>query len=320
MRSVIWIVLVLMLALCIAPGCEESKDASPAANWADSTEAYGGDEEYAQGNVATPEMAMDADDAPGRADGSLPIELPGPQTTRKIIYNADIDLVVDDFEGVPASVADLAKRHNGFIAQSSIRGSAGEPRNGRWTLRIPSVSYDAVMQDAETIGQLRSVQSSSREVTAEFVDLQARLRNKLAQESRLIEHLDQSTGDLEDILQVERELSRVRGEIERFQGRLNMLMDLTSMSTVVVRIEEIRDYTPEPTQEPGFASLASRAWSGSLSALVGFARGVALVAVALTPWLIVIVPVGCLVWIGLRRLLRRVLGRPAPSAKPNNTS
>ncbi|XAL98058.1 DUF4349 domain-containing protein [Phycisphaeraceae bacterium D3-23] len=303
------LLLTLTLALAAVPGCGESSyDTMEAASEADYY-AYAEDE-AAMSPAAPPgaESSQDADANPG----SLPIELPDEQTERKIIYNADIDLVVDDFEGVPDRVAALAKAHNGFVAQSAIHGSAGEPRDGRWTLRIPSAHYDDVMQDAESIGQLRSVQSSSREVTAEFVDLQSRLRNKLAEEARLAEHLDQSTGDLKDILEVERELSRVRGEVEVYQGRLNMLSDLTSMSTVVVRVEEIRDYTPEPTQEPGFGAQASRAWSGSLSALGDMGRGLAIGAVALAPWLVVIVPIVLIGWFLLKRLVRCVLGRPAP--------
>ncbi|MFI4860060.1 MAG: DUF4349 domain-containing protein [Phycisphaerales bacterium JB063] len=315
MRHMTWAWLILIVAFAVLTGCGDSSETYPTMDAAESAGyAYGdgddhGDMRMMQANTSASPMSPGREAAP--TDPSLPIDLPSEQTERKIIYNADIDLVVDAFEGVPAQVAALAKAHGGFVAQSAIHGSAGEPRDGRWTLRIPSDRYEAVMQDAESIGQLRSVQSTSREVTAEFVDLQSRLRNKVAEETRLIEHLDQTTGDLKDILEVERELSRVRGEAEVLQGRLNMLADLTSMSTVVVRIEEIRDYTPAPTQEPGFGAQAGRAWAGSLGSIVDLGRALAIGVVAVVPWLVVIVPIAGVVVFVLRRLARRVLSRPA---------
>jgi len=304
MRYTMWTGLILACAFGMFAGCDGKE--SPAANWATADEAqYAG----AEGTVLVNESPVSqapltrATSQPN--DASLPIATPAPDAARKIIFNADIDLVVDDFTGVAASVTALARDHGGFVAQSSVHGSAGEPREGSWTLRIPSAAFDQAMQDAEDIGQVRSIQSSSREVTAEYVDLQARLRNKLAEEQRLTRHLEESASGLSDILKIEQELSRVRGEVEVYQGRLNVLTDLTAMSTVQVRVEEIRDYTPAPTEEPGFASQAQRAWAGSAGALGDFFRGVALFAVTLAPWLVLIVP-GCwLGWVVLRRGLRR---------------
>lgn len=300
-RTLLTLMLTLALALAFGSGCDD-RGASPASDKAsfNTAEAHYGGASGAAQSLARQDQDRGRATA-SRSDGTLPLDLPAADATRRIIFNADLDLVVDDFAGVPGRVADLARRHGGFVAESSIHGSAGEPRDGRWTLRIPAASFDPLMQDAESLGQVRSTTSSSEEVTAQFVDLQSRLRNKLAEEQRLARHLETSTGDLEDILLVERELSRVRGEVEVFQGRLNVLTDLTSMSTVTVRIEEIKDYTPAPTQEPGFAQQAGRAWAGSVSALGDAARGVALAAVSVAPWLVVVLPVaGVLMWV-LRR-------------------
>lgn len=236
------------------------------------------------------------------------IDLPDATANRKIIYNARVDLVVDDFERVPDDVAKLAKKYNGFIARSSIQGSDGEPRVGTWTLRIPSSQYDAFLIGAQTLGQLRSKTSDSREVTAEFVDLEARLRNSRAEEKRLHEHLNESTKSLKDILAIEREIARVRGEIERAEGRLNVLKDLTALSTVTLTIEEIKNYEPAPTEEPGFTTQVARTWDGSTDGLGGFLKGAALFFVSLTPWLVIIVPIGVVVLLVLRRLKRQLFG------------
>lgn len=237
---------------------------------------------------------------------------------RKIIYNADIDLVVDEFEGVPARVQALAARHGGFIANSRIRGSEGEPRTGTWTLRIASQNYDPFLTDSKSLGQVREVTTGTREVTAEFVDLQARLRNLEAEESRMNKHLQESTGKLDDILKVEREISRVRGEIERHQGRLNVLKDLTALSTVTLTVQEIKDYTPEPTEEPGFATQIARTWGNSIDRLGDFLKHFSLAIIALVPWLLILLPVGIAIGLVIRRVLR--IAKKALTTKPPATS
>ena len=78
----------------------------------------------------------------------------------------------------------------------------------------------------------------------EYYDLEARIKNKQQEETRLLKHLADSTGKLEDILAVERELTRVRGEIEQMQGRIRYLGNLSALSTVTLNVTEVRNYTP----------------------------------------------------------------------------
>ncbi len=311
MRNMPMLCVILMLAIVGVPGCDDAGSGSSKTLTAD---------QASYGPVADREALPASSPTDSGQDGSggpaLPTTLHTADRARHIIFNADLDLVVDDFTGTPARVADLALAHGGFVAESEVHGAAGEPRSGRWTLRIPASSFDQLLSDAESLGQVRRTRSSSEEVTAEFVDLQSRLRNKIAQEQRLAQHLESSTGDLEDILRVERELSRVRGEAEVLQGRLNVLTDLTAMSTVTVRVEEIRDYVPAPTEEPGFAAQAGRAWSGSVSALVGAGRAIALAAVTVAPWLVVVLPTAGVVMWGARRVWARVRAHAVAASAP----
>ena len=250
------------------------------------------------------------------ANGESDPEVPRAIDQRKIIYNANIDLVVDAFEDVPGEVQALVKKHGGFIANSSIRGSEGEPRTGTWTLRIPSANYDAFVAGSKSLGQVRSVTTDTREVTAEYVDLESRIRNLKTEEQRLNKHLQDSTGKLDEILKVEREISRVRGEIERHEGRLNVLKDLTSLSTVTLTIQEIKDYVPEPTEEPGYGTKVARTWNDSLGAFGQFMTGLSLAIVALVPWLILIVPIGVVAWLVIRTLIRKASKAISPKAHP----
>ncbi|MFK7788557.1 MAG: DUF4349 domain-containing protein [Phycisphaeraceae bacterium] len=295
MRHVLILSLSFVLLLLVACGAEEEAMYETSADYAMSpADSEAGYAVYETG-VASDRAENGSNAAPTALNNQ-------PASQRKIIFTAEVRLVVDEFAGVTQQVSDLAKRHNGFIARSSIQGSEGEPRRGEWTLRIPSTQYDAFLQGSQKLGQVRSVSSDSQEVTAEYVDIEARLRNLIKEETRLHAHLNESTKSLKDILAVEREIARVRGDIERFQGRLNVLKDLTSLSTVTLSIEEIKDYIPEPTEEPGYATQIGRTWSDSLGAVGGFFTNASLVIVAFIPWLAVILPIGFVSWLILRRL------------------
>jgi hypothetical protein len=226
-----------------------------------------------------------------------------PRLQRKIIYHATLDLVVEDFAGVAARVEELARKHEAFIANSSIDTATRRPRSGSWTIRVPASRYDAFLAAAGTLGELQRRTESSREVTAEYYDLQTRIRNKDLEEKRLLKHLEESTGKLEEILAVEKEISRVRTEMEQMQGQLRVLQDLTALSTVTLNVSELQGYVP--VESPTFGTRISRAWAQSLDGLLTAAQLVVIAVVAVTPWLVVIfTPIVAAILL-LRRLLRR---------------
>jgi hypothetical protein len=120
----------------------------------------------------------------------------------------------------------------------------------------------------------------------------------VASEQRLLGHLEK-TGDLKDTLEVERELSRVRGEVEQLQGRLNLLKNRTVLATVILTLHERLGFTPETTAD--FTTQVSRTFGGSWQAFSAFLRFTALFLVAIVPWLCVMVPILGMIWIWKRR-------------------
>jgi len=144
--------------------------------------------------------------------------LPKPESVqRKIIYKASVDLVVEDFTAVPSRVEAMVKQFDAYIAQANISGSPGSPRSGHWTIRVPVDNYDRLRAVVQGLGEVRSVVSNSQDVSEEYYDAQARIRNSKKQEERLLKLLETATGKLEEVLKVESELARVRGEIERIE-------------------------------------------------------------------------------------------------------
>ncbi len=225
---------------------------------------------------------------------------------RRIIYTADVDLVVEDFDPIPDQVEELAKRFDGFVASSTVTGSPGSPRTGQWNLRVPVEHYQEFLAAARQLGEVQQVSVDSQDVTEEFYDVEARIRNKKKEEARLLELLEDATGKLEDILAVERELSRVREEIERVEGRLRVLKDLTSLTTVQLSVREISDYVPE--EAVSYTTRVRRGFQASLAALVSFLQAVSIAVVVLLPWLPVFLAV-LIALIVLWRIADRVARR-----------
>lgn len=218
---------------------------------------------------------------------------------RKIIYTAEVSMVVEKLNPAQQKLMELVRKHGGYIAETNIGGASGAPRNGRWKIRVPVNGYQNFLDAISKIGEVQTLTTGSSDVSEEYYDIEARLRNKRLEEKRLLEHLNRSTGKLNEILQVEKEISRVRGEIEQMQGRLRVLANLTSLTTVTVTIQEVKDYIPPAP--PTFATEIARSFSGSFGGLLNFGKGLVLLAVTLLPWAIAGLIVTLPLWIALRR-------------------
>jgi hypothetical protein len=290
MRLCSWSLPVLVLCVGCASAKRSQKSASPSSE---------------TGNL-TAEQAFNQ-------DAGQPAAKAGPEggkaapVDRKIIRTADLTLVVDDFDQAEKGIHQLVGEcKDCYVAQADLSGSTGSPRRGRWKIRVPVDHFENFLEMAGKLGVLQTKKEDSQDVTEEYYDLAARTKNKKVEEERLLKHLEKSTGKLEDILAVERELSRVRGEIEQQEGRLRLLGNLTALTTVTISIQEIKNYVPP--QSPTFGTDVRKTFSDSFDALIAFGRGLALVAVAIIPWLPVIAIILLPGWLIIRRRIRKLPG------------
>ena len=248
-------------------------------------------------------------------------QIPGDEVTksatagRKIIYNANVALVTEDLNKFENALTKLIEANKAYVADSDRTGSAGSSRHGSWKVRVPVELYAPFLKAASSLGELVSVKADSQDVSEEFFDLEAREAAKKVEEQRLLKHLTDSTGKLDEILAVERELTRVRSEIERMQGRLRALGNLTTLATVTITASEIKDYVPP--QAPTFATRISRTFGESLDNLKSFGEAIALFVVAIAPWLPVLIVVALLVfWIGRKTWDLIPQASPVASTRP----
>jgi hypothetical protein len=286
----------MALMTLIGAGCSESVQEHRAASSAAMPAPAAGE--------AAP--ALETQDGGGGA-GAVPEGLP-----RKIIYTAEVALSVEDFGAVADQIARLVGQYGGYIAESDTQGRPGAGRSGRWKARVPVERFDAFVEAVVALGELERRKTDSQDVTEEFYDLEARIKNKTVEEQRLIEHLKNTTGELKEILEVEKELSRVREEVERLQGRLRLLANLTSLTTVSISVHERQRYTP--AQSPTFGERIVRRFRGSSDQLVRAGQEFLLASVSVVPWLPIWLIAGLVAWLVFRRIQARsrrpVPGRP----------
>ena len=247
-----------------------------------------------------------AADAAQAANASAPAK--AAKAARKIIYDARIELVVDSLNATEQAILKLVKQHDGFLAESDQSSLAQNQRHASWRVRIPATNFEAFVGEVVRLGEVRQNHVGSQDITEQYLDLEARIRNKREEEKRLLKHLADSTGKLEDILAVERELSRVRGEAEQMEGRLRFLADRSELSTVTIEANEWKDYKPPVAAT--FGTQVKRAFFTSVDRLIEFSKALAILVVVLAPW----VPL-MLLGLVLVRLLIRYAGRsPRPGA------
>lgn len=228
-----------------------------------------------------------------------PPALPGAaQTTQvsassMIIRNGNAGIEVDSLDTAIARVRALAQRVGGFVANTAVQGGRDQLRSASLEVKVPADRFDDALSGLAPIGKVESVNVSAQDVGEEYVDIAARVENAHRLEARLIALLANRTGKLQDVLSVERELARVREEIERYEGRLRFLRARVAMSTLTVNVHE-RAPIIVPVAGDGPIVVAFReAWRN----FVGF---VAAVIASLG----VVIPLGALVfvgWLGVRR-------------------
>lgn len=251
--------------------------------------------QVAQGNRA-PAPGAPAPGAPGQGGDAAA----APPVARKIIYTSQIDVVVEDITAAQERLTKLiesVRAQGGYLSRQELTGTIGSHRRGSWTIRVPLAEFDGFVAEVEKLGELERSSRDAQDVTEAYADLESRLRNKQSGESRLLSHLEKSA-ELKDTLELERELSRVRGEIEQLQGQLNLLKSRTDLATVTVTLFERQGYTP-PTK-PTFGTQISRTWDGSWQALLSFVQTLALIGVGLAPWLAVMALIVIPVWLVAR--------------------
>jgi hypothetical protein len=270
-----------------------------------------GEDAAAEGDGAAEEAEV-ADEADG--DGAEPADGEGGGTIsaasidpspRHVIYNIDLVIKTDDVARSAARAAALAETSGGFVANESTDGTD----SATLTLRIPSAQHTTVVRDLEELGEVDHRSRTAEDVTAEVVDVEARVASQRRSIARIRELLDQA-GDLSDVVRIESELADREANLDSLLSRQEQLSSLTTLATVTVTFYKT-DRAPEGGPNAvGFMSGLRGGWD----AFVATIRVVGAVAGALLPFVAAAALVGIPGWLVWRR--RRPSSAEPPQSLP----
>jgi hypothetical protein len=259
------------------------------ANLSESERAQLGSIEAAR-DAAAPDVSQGVGAVPGQ-QGDL----------TKIIRDGRIGIVIADgsFSKGVAGVTQIARRNGGFVLESSSR----DERSGSMTLRVPAKRFDDTMLALRALsgqldGEVEFQDIKGQDVTAEFIDLQARL-DILKDRRELLLDIQADATSTSEILRLAALIDDVQLQIENIQGRLNFLKDQVAEATIKVEVRERDVQREDPGPDPENPSLTE---SFEL-AVQGFLRIVGAVVVGLG----YLIPLGVIALIGwgVVRLVRR---------------
>jgi hypothetical protein len=238
---------------------------------------------------------------------------------RKIIQDAEVALEVDSPLETQRSVTSIAESHGGFVVTSEARQRQSDDPSQRvmdvtLIIRVPSSQFgptrDAILGLSQRVLQNKN---TGKDVTEEFIDLEARVKTQRALEAQFLEIMKQAH-KVEDALEVQRQIADVRTEIEKLEGRKRFLENRSSLSTITVNLKSPRTTVVSAT---GFG----RDVKDAMKEGVEVARGIVLflirfVIVMIPICLFILLPIGLVLRYLFRRARRLRVTAPITAAAP----
>src|SRR5882672_11370485 len=225
---------------------------------------------------------------------------------RKIIRNANLTVEVASPVETQRKIASIAESHQGFVVTSESTQRTAEDKTKpevtiNLVIRVPAVQFDQIMEEIRAVGtRVPQEKTTGQDVTEEFIDLEARIKNQKALEAQFIEIMKRA-GKVEDALEVQRELADVRTEIEKLEGRRRFLENQASLSTINVTLQT-------PTQiinAAGFWFSIKSAFSDGFAVAVAIIYFLIRAIIALSPVLVLVVlPLALMAKFVIKRLRR----------------
>ncbi|NLE97574.1 MAG: DUF4349 domain-containing protein [Propionibacterium sp.] len=229
---------------------------------------------------------------------------------RMVIRSKTLRLEVGSTSDAVGTIREVAGKHSGGVTGMQVATDTGEwiyhyDENGYpvgdgaalrgWvTVRVPTADFEAFVDEVSAIGTIKFQSEASDDVTQEHVDLSARLENLRAQEARLREFFE-AADDVEDMLAIEKELGRVRGDIESLDAQVTFLERQAAMATVTVELVEPREVVRPDGESWGFVDAITDGVRGAAGVLTGIITFVIATAPIWIAALILFFPIRALV-------------------------
>jgi Tfp pilus assembly protein PilP len=194
-----------------------------------------------------------------------------PADSRMIIYSADVQLDIVNYDEQYEKIVSKVNEMGGYVSDANTSYKyydEANPENslkyGYMTIRVPQEHFTGAVDFLKTIGVEKNQNIWSQDITAQYRDIADEVANLEIREAKLREIMDRAE-DVEDVITVERELSRVRGEINNYMGTLKNWDRLVSLSTIRIELNEVE--TLEPRIKPIDKTLMQKARDGFVNSI-----------------------------------------------------
>ena len=288
--------IIVVAAMLIMSGCgSKMSDALMATEEAPVAEEPDVEELYTE-EVEAEEESVAVGESDTSGAGTLITENT-PVDNRKLIKNLDVDMQTMDFDKTIFSITALVNELGGYIEQSTISGNsldyagkhtdnAYNPRNASYILRIPVTSLDTAADELISLGNITRRSESVEDVTANYTDIESRIKTLRVQEERLLEIL-KAADELKYIITLEKELADVCYEIENYTANLNGLDNKTRYSFINIHVSEVIEYDDVYVAPPTFGTRIASGFSESMQAIADFGQSLVVILVTISPFLVI---------------------------------
>jgi hypothetical protein len=217
------------------------------------------------GNGAIAPQSLDAYASTPQAETYT--ERAGDFPLRLIARTTQLELATKDFARTRTEMEVIVNRHHGYIADLSARTDTGTPSQLNAQLQIPAPELSVSLSELKRLGRVVAESQTAEDVTRQSTDLDARLANTRITEQRLRELLQQRTGKLSEVLEVEQQISRVRGEIEQMESQRKGLTHRVDYVSIALKLSEA-----EAAASSSLGAAAHNGWRNLLGGLSGVAE------------------------------------------------
>lgn len=219
---------------------------------------------------------------------------------RKVIYTGNARIEVKSCDKSIEKIKEMVAGVKGVVADISVTTYDEGYKTANVVIQVPSDNFEQILNMLGDLGKVKSRSSSGEDITEEYVDLTARLENAKRMEKRLVDLLENQSKNLKDMLDVEKELGRVRENIERFEGKKRYFDTRVAMSTITIELFEPYKYSTS------IIDPVKNALDKAGELFMKSVGGVLLFAAAAVPWFILIAVLAYIVGILIRRWIRKL--------------
>lgn len=217
--------------------------------------------------------------------------------SQKLIYTCNINIESLEFTATQAKIQELITQYGGFVESNRLYDNAYgwyyssyEKTSGtltqELTVRIPSEHYDAFVNGVSAVGKVQNKTESVQNITTQYNDTETTVKSLRAQEKRLLEMME-ACNSIDDMITVERRLSEVQMQLERYQTQLNAYDADIRFSTINITLKEVQEYSPTYEEKNFFQRLWDHLET-TVKDFADFSEGFLFVIIYLAPYAIII--------------------------------